>query len=328
MISRSHDSFGPREPRPLPCVTSTRRAALAGAWASAAALGCAPRGQAQGSAAPTPGPVRKRAIPSTGETVPVIGLGTWQAFDIAPGSGDWKQAREALEVFTGHGGRVVDSSPMYGQAEAAIGALAGELAIGKDLFIATKVWTQGREAGIAQMRASIDKLGHVDLMQVHNLVDVETHLATLADWKAKGLVRYVGVTHYDESAYPAVDRVLQSHSLDFLQINYSAAEPESERRLLPLARERGVAVIANRPFAGGEVFRRLRALPLPDWAAEIGAVSWAQVMLKFVLSHPALVAAIPGTRNPRHVLDNLGAGSGPMPDQALRARIAAVVAAA
>lgn len=327
MISRSHDSFGPREPRPPPRVTSTRRAALAGACASAAAFGCAPRGRAQGAPA-APGPILKRPIPSTGETIPVIGLGTWQAFDIAPASQDWSQAREALNVFARHGGRVVDSSPMYGQAEAAIGSLSSELAIDKDLFVATKVWTQGRQAGIAQMRQSTARLKHVDLMQVHNLVDVETHLETLAELKAQGLIRYLGVTHYDESAYPAVERVLRAHRLDFLQINYSAAEPGSERRLLPLARERGVAVIANRPFAGGEVFRRLRALPLPDWAGEIGAVSWAQVMLKFVLSHPALVVAIPGTRNPRHVLDNLGAGAGPMPDETLRARIAAAVAAA
>lgn len=313
-------------------MTPTRRTAAAGVLA-AASFGCAPRGEAQGTAASPPAaePLERRKIPTTGDAIPVIGLGTWRAFDVTQSSGeDWSQARAALKAFVDGGGTVVDSSPMYGAAEAAIGALSTELGVDPQLFVATKVWTQGREAGIAQMRRSMSRLGRetIDLMQVHNLVDVETHLATLADWKARGLVRHVGVTHYTEGGYEAVERILAAHRLDFLQINYSAAERESEARLLPLARERGVAVIANRPFAGGDVFRRLRAQPLPDWASEIGAASWAQVLLKFVLSHPALTCAIPGTRNPRHVVDNLGAGSGPLPDAALRERIAQAVAAA
>lgn len=300
------------------------------AGACLAAFGCAPRGQAQDAVEQVVTPLIRRAIPSSGEALPIVGLGTWQAFDVDQGGEPWAQAREALDRFVEAGGRVVDSSPMYGRAEAAVGALAAELEGGPSLFFATKVWTSGKAQGEAQMRQSMDRLrrGKIDLMQVHNLLDVDTHLKTLADWKAEGLIGHVGVTHYDESAYPAVEQVLQRHAVDVLQINYSAAERTAERRLLPMARERGIAVIANRPFAGGEIFARLRATPLPDWAEDIGARSWAQVMLKFVLSHPAMTVAIPGTRNPRHVLDNLGAGSGVMPDGGLRARIVQAVAAA
>lgn len=271
-----------------------------------------------------------RAIPSSGEQVPVIGLGTWQAFDIAPSHPEWAQALEALKTFFEGGGRVVDSSPMYGQAEAAIGALAKELGIAERLFLATKVWTQGRAAGTAQMQASLDKLQTptIDLMQVHNLVDLDTHLATLAEWKAAGRVRLVGATHYTEGAYAALEAAMRRHSLDFIQINYSAAEPASEARILPLAQERGIAVLINRPFAGGDVFSRLRRTALPEWAGEVAAQSWAQLLLKYVLSHPAVTCAIPGTRNPRHIADNLGAGSGPLPDARQRQRIRDAVLAA
>lgn len=311
-----------------------RRRAIAGLALAAAGFGCSPRSQAEDGTStppPAPKPLERRAIPSSGQAIPIVGLGTWQSYDVTPGSGDdWTEARAGLERFVAGGGTVVDSSPMYGAAEAAVGTLSSELAVNDDLFLATKVWTTGRPAGIAQMEASFTKLkrNRIDLMQVHNLLDVDIHLQTLADLKAQGRVRHVGVTHYAEGGYEAVERVLKSHKLDVLQINYSAAERESERRLLPLARDLGVAVIANRPFAGGDLFRRLRSQPLPDWAGEIGATSWAQVMLKFVLSHPAMTCAIPGTRNPRYVLDNLGAGSGLIPDEAMRERIAAVVAAA
>jgi aryl-alcohol dehydrogenase-like predicted oxidoreductase len=272
-------------------------------------------------------PLLTRAIPSTGEQVPVIGLGTWQAFDIGPSDPDWGQARETLRTFFDGGGRVVDSSPMYGRAEAAIGALAAELGIAEPLFLATKVWTRGRAPGIAQMEDSLAllKVARLDLMQVHNLLDLETHLATLAEWKAAGRVRLVGVTHYTEGAYDALERAMRRHALDFIQINYSVAEPDSEERILPLAHERGMAVLVNRPFAGGDVFSRVRRLPLPEWAAELEATSWAQILLKFVLAHPAVTCAIPGTRNPRHVADNLGAGAGPLPGEAQRRRIVEAV---
>ena len=279
---------------------------------------------AGGAPAPPAGPLLTRRIPRTDETLPIVGLGTWQAYDIAPGEAEWDEGRAGLKAFVERGGRVVDSSPMYGKAEAAIGALAGELGARDELFVATKVWTSGREAGVRQMEASLQKLGvtRVDLMQVHNLLDLETHLATLADWKAKGRVRYVGVTHYTEGAYDALEAAMRRHRLDFIQINYSVAERESEDRILPLAADRGMGVLINRPFAGGDLFSRLRRQPLPAWAGEIGAASWAQVLLKFVLSHPAVTAAIPGTRNPRHILDNLAAAVGPLPDPAQRARIA------
>ena len=303
----------------------TRREIVAGA---AALAGCSRR-TAAAQAGATPSMLR-RAIPSSGEQIPVIGLGTWQAFDLSPGDADWAQAGEALQAFSDHGGKLVDSSPMYGRAEGAIGALVTERHLRPKLFLATKVWTQGREAGVRQMENSLRLLRTpmVDLMQVHNLLDLEAHLPTLATWKADGWIRYVGATHYTEGGYPALEAAMTRHRLDFIQINASAAEREAERRILPLARERGMAVLINRPFAGGDLFSRLRKLPLPGWAGEIGAQSWAQVLLKYVLADPAVTCVIPGTRNPRHVLDNLAAGSGPLPDAAMRRRIVEAVAAA
>jgi diketogulonate reductase-like aldo/keto reductase len=271
-----------------------------------------------------------RPIPSSGEQLPVVGLGTWQAFDIASGGSEWSQAREALQAFAEAGGQVVDSSPMYGRAEAAVGALAAELNLRPKLFLATKVWTRGREAGVRQMQDSRRLLQApvIDLMQVHNLLDLETHMPTLNAWKAEGRIRYIGATHYTESGYAPLEAAMRRHELDFIQINASAAEREAEERILPLARERGMAVLINRPFAGGDLFARLRRQPLPSWAAETGAESWAQVLLKYVLANPAVTCAIPGTRNPRHVLDNLAAGTGPLPDAALQRRIVEAVAAA
>ena len=305
----------------------TRRKIVAGA-ALLAGCGRAPA-EAQEPKMPT-APLLTRPIPATGEILPIVGLGTWQAFDIAPGDADWTQAREALAAFAKAGGKVVDSSPMYGKAEAAIGALAVELKLRQNLFLASKVWTQGRAAGQAQIADSHRKLQAptLDLMQVHNLLDLDTHMATLRDAKAAGTIRYIGVTHYDESAYDALEAAMRRHPLDFIQINASVAERTSETRILPLAAERGMAVLINRPFAGGDLFSRVRRLPLPAWAPEIGAQSWAQVLLKYVLANPAVTCAIPGTRNPRYVLDNLGAATGPLPDAAQRRRIVEAVAAA
>ena len=275
-------------------------------------------------------PPLTRKIPSTGEAIPVVGLGTWQAFDLGPRDADWGQAREALKAFADNGGKVVDSSPMYGQAEAAVGALAAEQKLRPRLFLATKVWTRGRAAGVAQMEASSRKLQApvIDLMQVHNLLDLEAHMPTLTDWKAQGRVRYIGITHYTEGAYDDLEAAMRRHRLDFIQINASVAEREAERRILPLARERGMAVLINRPFAGGDLFSRVRRLPLPAWAGEIGAESWGQILLKYVLADPAVTCAIPGTRNPRHVLDNLAAARGPLPTAAQRRRIVEAVATA
>jgi len=192
------------------------------------------------------------------------------------------------------------------------------------------VWTSGRAAGIAQMERSLRLLRarRLDLMQIHNLLDWRTHLATLRDWKAAGRIRYLGVTHYTESAYPALEAAMRRHPFDLIQINASVAERGAEARILPLAQELGMGVIVNRPFAGGDLFARVRRLPLPAWAGEIGCTSWAQILLKYVLAHPAVTCAIPGTRNPRHIADNLGAATGPLPDAAQRARILEAVRAA
>jgi diketogulonate reductase-like aldo/keto reductase len=266
-----------------------------------------------------------RAIPSSGETVPVIGLGTWQTFDVGPSPAERAPLAEVLTALSGGGASVVDSSPMYGNSEEVVGDLTSQLGLRPKLFIATKVWTSGRSAGIEQMEVSMRRLraNPIDLIEVHNLVDVDVQLETLREWKRAGRVRYIGVTHYNAGGHDAVARVLASQAVDFVQINYSVGEREAERRILPLAQERGVAVIANRPFAAGDLFRRLRSKPLPGWASEIDCESWAQILLKFILSNPAITCAIPGTAKAEHVRDNLQAGSGRLPDAALRARIIA-----
>lgn len=266
-----------------------------------------------------------RAIPKTGELLPVIGMGTWQTFDVSADAAVRAPLRAVLGELVAGGGKLVDASPMYGQAEQVLGDLSRELAVRPALFVATKVWTRGRDEGVRQMESSLAKLQvkSVDLMQVHNLVDVDTHLATLAEWKKAGRTRYVGVTHYTASAHAAVAAVLAKNEVDFVQINYSVEEREAEQRLLAVARDRGVAVIANRPFAGGDLIRRLGQQPVPPWAAELACTSWAQLLLKFVISHPAITVAIPATSKLAHLRDNLGAGTGPLPDEAQRARIAA-----
>jgi diketogulonate reductase-like aldo/keto reductase len=265
-----------------------------------------------------------RPIPSTGERLPVIGLGTWQTFDVGADAVTRAPLEEVLRAFVQLGGKLIDSSPMYGRAETVAGELIAKNSIRDKLFVATKVWTSGKDAGIAQMEDSIAKLRAkpIDLMQVHNLLDMETHLRTLADWKRQGRVRYIGVTHYTPSAYAAVAKAIETHTVDFLQINYSVGEREAEARLLPMARERGIAVIVNRPFAGGGLIRRLSAMPVPAWAAEIDCGSWAQLLLKFVISHPAVTCAIPATSKIEHLRDNMAAGVGRMPDEKMRALIA------
>jgi aryl-alcohol dehydrogenase-like predicted oxidoreductase len=266
-----------------------------------------------------------RPIPRTGERIPSVGLGTWRAFDVPRDGPERAAAKETLRTLAELGGTVVDSSPMYGAAEEAVGALAAELGLAGKLFVATKVWTSGRDAGIRQMEASFRKLGveRLDLMQGHNLADTDTHLATLAGWRKEGRVRYLGVTHYTASGHPALEAAIRTHRPEFVQLNYSVAEREAERRLLPLAQEQGVAVLVNRPLGQGRLVARLTGKPLPAWAAEIDCTSWGQVLLKFILGHPGVTCVIPGTRNARHLADNLGAARGRMPDARERARIAA-----
>ena len=264
-----------------------------------------------------------RTIPSSGEKLPVIGLGTWQTFDVDLTTDNRRQLEEALSLFVKLSGRVIDSSPMYGRAEDVIGELTAALGIRDRLFLATKVWTHGKENGIKSMERSMALLRtkRVALMQVHNLVDVQTHLATLREWKELGRIRYLGITHHAAGAFPEVEKVMRSEKLDFLQINYSLMEREAEQRILPLAQERGVAVIVNRPFGAGDLFGKVRSKPLPDWATEFDCQSWAQFFLKWIIAHPAVTCTIPATNNPRHLEDNMQGGIGRLPDAKMRQRM-------
>ena len=265
----------------------------------------------------------KRPIPATGELLPVIGCGTWNTFNVGPAG--QAPLRDVLRQLFDGGGAVVDSSPMYGRAEGVAGALVEEMGARGRAFIATKVWTHGREAGVAQIARSHELLRApvLDLVQIHNLVDWQPHLATLRAAKQQGRVRYVGITHFKTSAHADLLAVMRSEPIDFVQVNYSLADRAAEKALLPLAAERGIAVLANRPFGKGALVPRLSRHPLPGLAAELGCANWAELALKFVLGHPAVTCAIPGTRSPAHMASNARAGSGPLPDAALRQRIIA-----
>jgi aryl-alcohol dehydrogenase-like predicted oxidoreductase len=274
--------------------------------------------------------MRGRTISSTGEELPVIGLGTWQTFDVGGGAAARAPLRTVLQDFAAAGAKVVDSSPMYGRSEQVVGDLVRDLDLRSRLFIATKVWIRGRQAGIDQMEQSMRllRVDRLDLMQVHNLLDARIHLDTLRGWKADGRVRYIGVTHYtSQGAAEIADLLANERDVDFVQINYSVTEREAERRLFPLTRDRGIAVLVNRPLGGDSkrLLERLRDRPLPEWAKEIDCTSWPQIMLKFVVSHPAVTCAIPATRNPHHLRDNLQAGTGRLPDGKIRERIAAAI---
>jgi aryl-alcohol dehydrogenase-like predicted oxidoreductase len=264
-----------------------------------------------------------RVIPSSGEKLPVIGLGTWRAFDVDLTTDNRRQLEEVLSLFVKLGGRVIDSSPMYGRAEEVIGNLTATLAIRDKVFLATKVWTRGKESGIKSMERSMALLRtkRVDLMQVHNLLDVQTHLVTLREWKQQGRIQYLGITHHEVGAFPDVEKIMRSEKLDFLQINYSLMEREAEQRILPLAQERGVAVIVNRPFGAGDLFGKVRSKPLPDWATEFDCGSWAQFFLKWIVAHSAVTCAIPATDKPGHLEDNMQGGVGRLPDEKMRRRM-------
>ncbi len=299
-------------------ISITRRAAVRLLGGAAAATFCPnPLSAAEKTA------MLLRAIPSTGEKIPAVGLGTSRTFDVGTSPNERDPLKEVLRRFVQLGGKVIDTSPMYGRAEGVIGDLTSELHLREKLFLATKVWTTGRQAGIDEMERSLARLRTktLDLMQVHNLVDLGTQLATARAWKEAGRVRYVGVTHYVESALPELEKVLRREKLDFLQINYSIAEREAEERVLPLAREKGVAVLINRPFARGDLFSRLRARPLPEWAAEFDCKSWAQFLLKWILANETVTCAIPATSNVRHLEDNMRGGMGRLPDAKTRQRM-------
>lgn len=283
----------------------------------------ASRGQTKGESST----MLTRTIPSSGEKLPVIGLGTWRAFDVNLSADIQRQLEDVLSMFVKLGGRVIDSSPMYGHAEEVIGQLSSALGIRDKVFLATKVWTEGKQSGIQSMERSMSLLrtNRIDLMQVHNLVDVSTQLATLQEWKQQGRIRYTGITHYESGALGEIEKLMRSQKFDFLQINYSLMEPEAEERVLRLAQERGVAVIANRPFGAGGLFGKVRSKPLPDWAAEFDCRSWAQFFLKWIVANPAITCAIPATNKSRHLEDNMQGGIGRLPDAKLRGRMAEFV---
>jgi diketogulonate reductase-like aldo/keto reductase len=301
----------------------TRREAGKVIGGTAAALVLPPLRQAKGESLT----MLTRAIPSSGEKLPVIGLGTWQAFDVDLRADIRKQLQDVLSQFVKLGGHVIDSSPMYGRAEEVIGEVTSALNIRDKVFLATKVWTEGKQSGVQSIERSMALLrtNKIDLMQVHNLVDVNTQLATLQEWKQRGRIRYTGITHYEAGALNEIEKLMRSQQFDFLQINYSLMEPEAEDRVLPLAGERKIGVIANRPFGSGDLFNKVRSKPLPDWAAEFDCRSWAQFFLKWIIANPAITCAIPATNKPRHLEDNLQGGIGRLPDAKLRRRMTELV---
>jgi diketogulonate reductase-like aldo/keto reductase len=268
----------------------------------------------------------KRTIPSSGEPLPVIGLGTWQQFDIDNTDPEKENLVAVLQTMVDKGATLIDSSPMYGKAEAMVGQLTANANV-NHFFYATKVWTSGRENGIEQMQSSFTKMKRdvMDLMQVHNLVDYKTHLKTLRGWKEEGKIRYFGVTHYQSSSHATLADVIKSEKPDFVQFNYSMADTNAEKNLLKTAADHGVAVIINEPFEKGSLFQRVKGKPLPAWAAEWDINSWGQFFLKYILSHPAVTCVIPGTSNPKHALDNILAGYGKLPDEATRKKMLAVL---
>jgi diketogulonate reductase-like aldo/keto reductase len=301
-----------------------RRRFLALAGGAAAAL-------ASSSGAAASGPAGKarmltRRVPRTGEELPAIGLGTWQTFDVDEDAARRAPLREVLRRHFEAGARLIDSSPMYGRSEAVVGDLLRGSPWEAQAFVATKVWTSGRAEGVAQMEESERRMGgRIDLMQVHNLLGWQEHLPTLRAWKEQRHIRYTGVTHYAPSAFDELERILRTERVDFVQLPYSVGVREAEQRLLPAARDTGTAVVVMRPFEAGARLRELAGKPLPGFAGELGATSWPQLLLKWILAHPAITAVIPATSNPRHAADNLAAGAGRLPDERQRAQLAAAV---
>ena len=251
-------------------------------------------------------------------------MGTWQTFDVGNSVAKIQQLEEVLKLFVSAGGRVIDSSPMYGSSEEVVGILASRMGLHPSLFMATKVWTRGEKEGKQQMETSIDllKVKTLDLMQVHNLVDYKTHLKTLRSWKEEGKIRYIGITHYTTGAYPDLMRVMKEYPVDFVQFNYSIQTREAEETILPFAADNGVAVIINRPFEGGNLFSRVKGKELPSWASDFDCQTWGQFFLKYIISHPAVSCAIPATDNPKHMKDNMGALYGELPEQEGRKKMA------
>ena len=281
-----------------------------------------------GSSSPGSSGIVRKQIPSSGEKIPVIGIGTSRVFEVSESRAERQGPLEALSALQQLGNAMIDTSPMYGEAEQVIGELMPLLPKPAGFFLATKVWTHGRQSGIEQMNNSLRLLGsdRIDLMQIHNLVDWRTHIETLREWKSQGRIRYIGITHYREDAHAELMDVMANiPDLDFVQVNYSLLEPAAEQRLLPMAGEHGVAVIANRPFGRGNWFNLTRGKTLPDWVKEMGISSWAQFALKWIVSHPAIICTIPGTGNARHMLDNIQVALTPLAMEHNRTRMTGLV---
>lgn len=269
----------------------------------------------------------KRPVPRLDTSIPAIGMGTYITFNVGPDPDLREQLLEVLRVFFAEGGGLIDSSPMYGTSEAVLGDLLARLDDTSGLFSATKVWTGSTAEGREQLRDSLDLWGlsRLDLEQVHNLVNWRGHMPALREAREDGLIRSIGVTTSHGRRHGELERVLRDEPLDFIQLTYNVVDRAAEHRLLPLARERGVAVIANRPFRGGNLFQRVRATPLPDWTADYGIDNWAQFFLKFIISHDAVTCAIPATSQPEHMRENMGALHGPLPDAGARRRMSRVL---
>jgi len=300
----------------------TRRTVLK-MLAAAGATSLATAGRAA-SAPATPAMVTRR-IPASEELLPVIGMGSSNTFDVGTDAASRAPLGEVLRSLVDGGSTAIDTSPMYGRAETVLGDLLQHLGLRDRTWLATKVWTRGREAGLRQIEQSFSRLRttRLELLQIHNLLDWREHLPTLRTLVEQKKVRYTGITHYRADAHEELERVLRAERFDWVQVNYSLAEPEAADRLLPHCLDTGVAVMVNRPFADGALFNRVRGKPLPPWAAEVGCASWGQFFLRWAAAHPAVTCVIPATSNPRHVVDNCAAGHLPLPDERQRERMRA-----
>ena len=270
----------------------------------------------------------RRIIPSTGELLPVIGLGTSRVFDTNLSEKSLNPRKEIVKALLDHGGSLIDTSPMYGRAEEVTGKIAQDLKVNDRLFMATKVWIEGKEAGEIQMNASSKKLNKavIDLMQIHNLLDWKTHIKTLYEWKEQGKINYIGISHFRSNAFSQIEKIITKERIDFAQFNYSLEEREAEKRLLPLCREKGVATLINRPFMRGKLFKAVARKKLPSWTYEYNVNTWSQFFLKFILANQAVTTVIPATSNPAHMIDNLIGGIGPIPEVGLQKKMVVVVA--
>ena len=269
----------------------------------------------------------RRTIPSTGELLPVIGLGTSRVFDTNLNERSLNPRKEIVKALLDRGGSLIDTSPMYGKAEEVTGKIAQDLRVNDQLFLATKVWIEGKEAGEIQMKESSKKLNKavIDLMQIHNLLDWKTHIKTLYDWKEQGKINYIGISHFRSNAFSQIEKIITKERIDFAQFNYSLQEREAEKRLLPLCKEKGVATMINRPFMRGKLFKAVAKKKLPSWAYEYNMNTWSQFFLKFILAHPAVTSIIPATSNPAHMVDNLFGGIGPIPEVDLQKKMEEIV---